>query len=108
NFASSKIGEPTPVGIYPFGATPDGIHDMAGNVWEWCQDWFAGDYYHYSPPKNPAGPTQGTERVLRGGAWISISSRVRSALCYRGLPNVRSKDVGFRIVGTGVEASEQP
>ena len=43
---------------------------MAGNIWEWCADWYDGDYYGKSPAKNPLGPDTGEYRVLRGGFWF--------------------------------------
>ena len=50
-----------------FGANGYGLYDVAGNVWEWCQDWYGENYYSSSPVKNPLGPDTGSMRVLRGG-----------------------------------------
>jgi len=61
----------SPVGYY--GANNYGLFDMAGNVWEWCNDWYDSDYYGVSPYDNPRGPTSGTRRVLRGGGWRHLS-----------------------------------
>jgi formylglycine-generating enzyme required for sulfatase activity len=70
NTAEGGSGNTTPVGQYsPAGDSPYGAVDMAGNVWEWCQDWFAQDYYQHSPSENPPGPEKGDSRVLRGGSW---------------------------------------
>jgi formylglycine-generating enzyme required for sulfatase activity len=57
------------VGSFPEGASPYGVMDMAGNVWEWVADWFDPSYYQTSPQKNPKGPEVGEFKVLRGGAW---------------------------------------
>ena len=58
-----------PVGSYPADASPYGCMDMAGNVCEWCADWYAGDYYKSAPTRNPTGPSDGERRVVRGGSW---------------------------------------
>ena len=54
------VGDTTPVGLYPPGASPYGALDMAGNVWEWVNDWYGSDYYGSSPYANPPGPPTGS------------------------------------------------
>jgi sulfatase modifying factor 1 len=83
----------TPVGSFPANAS--GLHDMHGNVWQWCQDWY-GDY-----PQNdvvdPQGAEKGESRVLRGGSWDDSPGYCRSAYRYGFGPGVRDDDVGFRL-----------
>jgi hypothetical protein len=73
---------PTPVGMYPEGATPTGIQDLAGNVWEWTTTWYEKDKY----------------RTLRGGAWYSVPLSLRVSVRDSGLPGIRSGYLGFRCV----------
>jgi formylglycine-generating enzyme required for sulfatase activity len=86
-----------PVGSYPKGASPYGLLDMAGNVWEWCEDWYDSDYYKKSLQKNPTGPESGTSRVLRGGGWVNSADVIRCAYRYDIDPSYRNGDVGFRL-----------
>lgn len=67
-----SVRDTTPVGSYPAGASPFGILDMSGNVWEWMADWYQQNYYENAPVINPTGPLsplQGNRKVIRGGSW---------------------------------------
>ena len=85
-----------PVGSYPSGASPYGLFDMAGNVWEWVQDWYDPGYYGAAPDRNPAGPGTGSAKVLRGGCWGDPGRNLRVSLRYRFEPDYRIDDFGFR------------
>ena len=89
-------GETThPVGQKPPNAW--GLHDMHGNVWEWVQDRYDGDYYSGSPSTDPRGPSSGSHRVLRGGSWSSLAASCRSAYRYVDSPDYRSGNLGCRL-----------
>jgi formylglycine-generating enzyme required for sulfatase activity/tetratricopeptide (TPR) repeat protein len=77
-----------------------GIHDMSGNVSEWCRDWYDKDYYQKSPRTNPAGPSSGTDRVVRGGSWTHHEQYCRVSNRNLSYPAFRSGDLGFRLART--------
>ncbi|MDQ6861120.1 MAG: formylglycine-generating enzyme family protein [Verrucomicrobiota bacterium] len=88
--------ESSPVGSFPRGASIFGIEDMAGNVWEWCLDFFqplAG-----APRFDPRGATAGPQRIYRGGSWKSRFSNLRASARSSNAPNYSCNDLGFRIV----------
>jgi formylglycine-generating enzyme required for sulfatase activity len=91
------VGDTTAVGSYPAGASPYGVMDMSGNVWEWVSDWYDGGYYSVSPGTNPTGPATGTYRVLRGGSW-GFCWDLRAAFRTGGNPYHRNFYFGFRCV----------
>jgi formylglycine-generating enzyme required for sulfatase activity len=90
------VGDTTEVGRYPAGASPYGAYDMAGNVWEWVNDWYSETYYQSSSSWNPTGPSSGQFRVLRGRSWYFLDNDVRSANRGRNDPSLASNLVGFR------------
>jgi formylglycine-generating enzyme required for sulfatase activity len=107
NFADTVTGcddgfpEPAPVGSFPQGVSWCGALDMAGNVWEWV-----GDYYGAYTPEDqvdPAGPTEGSQRILRGGSWGYMPGFVRGATRYAVPPTADYLAVGFRCAVPGGE-----
>jgi len=91
-------GSTSPVGSYPSGASPYGCHDMSGNVWEWCADWYDEDYYAKAPSRNPTGPSSGQRRVVRGGAWYDVLEVDLRASYRWSSPDGRNCGYGFRCV----------
>ena len=93
NFFSSDT---TTVMSYPSNGY--GLYDTAGNVYEWCQDWYGYHYYDESvqEPNDPQGPPQGVYRVLRGGCWKSLKEDLRCAHRHRNNPGTVNKTYGFR------------
>ena len=93
----SKCGSQTvPVDSLPKGASWVEALNMAGNVWEWVNDWYASDYYAKSPGHNPQGPGSGSYKVLRGGSWGSSEDVLRSAYRYDSVPVSGRGIIGFR------------
>lgn len=86
-----------PVGS--FSPNPFGLHDMTGNVWEWCHDWYRSDYYRSSPKADPKGPEIGSFRTIRGGGWFNDARQNRSAQRIYFNPTFRYCLLsGFRVV----------
>jgi formylglycine-generating enzyme required for sulfatase activity len=94
---NSYVSDTTEVGSYMEGKSYYHVMDLAGNVWEWVNDWYTNSY-DANQINNPLGPSTGQERVLRGSSWISDIRYVRSANRDRNDPNKESGDIGFRCV----------
>jgi formylglycine-generating enzyme required for sulfatase activity len=99
NYGGKFEGDTSQVGSYPAGASPYGALDMAGNVWEWVNDWWSDNYYSISPYSNPPGPGSGLYKVQRGGGWNSyLVSDLRSASRSYIRPTFTYYAIGFRCV----------
>jgi formylglycine-generating enzyme required for sulfatase activity len=99
--SKANVGTPgtKPVASYENGKNWVGAYDMAGNVWEWVNDWYDATYYQQKIKNNPAGPTTGTDRVVRGGSWADSQDFARAAFRESGDPGLRLGSIGFRVVG---------
>jgi formylglycine-generating enzyme required for sulfatase activity len=92
-----------PVGAFENGASPYGCRDMAGNVWDWCEDWYDANWYRAAErsAENPTGPTHGVSRVVRGGSWLLNPALARAANRYHAPPRDQNDVLGFRLVCAG-------
>lgn len=103
NFDQYCVGDTSQVGNYPTGASPYGVMDMGGNVFEWVNDWYHPNYYAVSPYSNPQGPDKERQKVLRGGSWYSyylFDARVANR--GKASPDFPYHYFGFRCGSEGV------
>lgn len=97
----------TDVGSYPKGESIYGVFDMAGNVWEWVDDWYHFKYYSLGRKKNPRGPANGDFKVVRGGSWVNYENSLRSAFRRWSRPEVRFNDTGFRCARDDMDGASK-
>ncbi|MCX7827281.1 MAG: formylglycine-generating enzyme family protein, partial [Verrucomicrobiae bacterium] len=100
NSAEEEDGfaQTSPVEQFPQGASPFGVLDMVGNVWEWCNDWFESGYGDGSTRQDPTGPPSGTHRVCRGGSWLNHGYSCRTTMRARRAPDFSDNYIGFRVI----------
>jgi formylglycine-generating enzyme required for sulfatase activity len=106
-FPAGDTGADGWVGTCPVGSFPPndlGLHEVTGNVWEWCADWFSPDAYRHARRRSPSGPSSGQARVMRGGSYLCHDSycwRYRVDSRSANTPDSTAGNIGFRVVGTG-------
>lgn len=96
---TAEDGFTTRAPVGRFAPNGYGLLDMSANVWEWCADWYADDYYLKSPKDNPTGPAEGTDRVIRGGSWMcseNYCNNYRVAGRSKTTPDTALNNLGFR------------
>jgi len=96
-FDKNSGGHPRPVAQKQPNAW--GLYDIIGNVWEWCNDWYKVDYYQEAPKQDPRGPTEGQNKVLRGGAWRFSADNCRCGYRYNESPGYSDVCFGYDIYG---------
>jgi formylglycine-generating enzyme required for sulfatase activity len=94
--AGSCVGDTDVVGRRLLGASVWGAADLAGNVWEWTNDWYDANYYQTSPALDPKGPLTGALKVMRGGCFVSGADSLRVSCRKAELPATWAPNVGFR------------
>ena len=103
NTSESRFKRLTPVGSYLEGVSVYGCYDVAGNVYEWCSDWFHAETYKHAPATNPQGAMHGRRKVIRGGSWVArgeFAARCANRAAYEPIQAVHN--VGFRIVKSAI------
>ncbi|MBN2091084.1 SUMF1/EgtB/PvdO family nonheme iron enzyme [candidate division KSB1 bacterium] len=102
NCPDSKLRHASPVGMFPDDCTDEEVLDMGGNVWEWCRDYYDGEFYQkVSETKDPVNKNKSRSTVVRGGSWYYSGTRVfRCAYRDSGDPGVRVVGIGFRVVSS--------
>ncbi len=94
------------VGKHPPGISIYGVYDMTGNVWEWVADWYDLTYYPRARKKNPKGPKEGQNKLVRGGSWVNNDDVLHSAFRRWSRPEVRFNDTGFRCAKDDIHETQ--
>jgi formylglycine-generating enzyme required for sulfatase activity/LysM repeat protein len=96
----------SPVGSFPDGRSPNGAYDMAGNLWEWVNDWYDPTYFNDSPRVNPKGPDSGDTKVVRGGSWFDTGNFTATTIRFPAPPEEAGDSIGFRCAMDVLDKAE--